>query len=101
MDKWRSAPGKVSIYSSTAPLPTVAAWSLKYWVNNRESMRTFSDNRILETILQDVYYAVRILRQNPLFVTTAVLTLALAIGGNTAMFTIIRSTQSSPVPRFR
>ncbi len=53
--------------------------------------------RFLETIWQDTLYALRAMRQNPAFAATAVLTLALAIGGNTAMFTVIRAVLLKPL----
>ena len=52
---------------------------------------------LLESVIQDLRYAIRTTRKNPIFVTTAVLTLALAIGGNTAMFTIIRAVLLNPL----
>src|SRR5580704_13407468 len=52
---------------------------------------------LLETLHHDLQYAMRTLRKNPLFSATAVLTLALAIGGNTAMFTIIRAVLLKPL----
>jgi putative ABC transport system permease protein len=57
----------------------------------KENIRAMWNTGILETVLQDLRYALRTMRGNPIFVTTAVLTLALAIGGNTAMFTVIRA----------
>lgn len=51
----------------------------------------------LETLWQDARYAFRTMRKKPLFVIAAVLTLALAIGGNTAMFTVIRAVLLKPL----
>jgi putative ABC transport system permease protein len=53
--------------------------------------------RFLEMIWQDTLYALRAMRQNPVFAATSVLTLALAIGGNTAMFTVIRAVLLKPL----
>jgi putative ABC transport system permease protein len=51
----------------------------------------------MEMIRQDALYALRAMRHNPAFAATAVLTLALAIGGNTAMFTVIRAVLLKPL----
>ncbi len=51
----------------------------------------------LETIWQDTLYALRTMRRRPAFSATAVLTLALAIGGNTAMFAVIRAVLLKPL----
>ena len=53
--------------------------------------------RFLEIIWQDTLFALRAMRKNPVFAATSVLTLALAIGGNTAMFTVIRAVLLKPL----
>jgi putative ABC transport system permease protein len=47
--------------------------------------------------MKDVAYALRILRKNPAFAATAILTLAIGIGGNAAIFTVVRSVLLKPL----
>src|SRR5262249_46056620 len=52
----------------------------------------------LNTLLQDIRYALRQLRLAPAFTATAILTLALGIGGNTAVFTLIHEVMLKSLP---
>lgn len=52
----------------------------------------------MKKVMQDLRYTVRRLRRAPGFALTAVLTLALAIGATTTMYTIVRSTLLAPLP---
>jgi hypothetical protein len=52
---------------------------------------------LLESIWQDTRFALRTMRKKPAFAAAAVLTLALAIGGNTAMCTVIRAVLLRPL----
>ena len=52
----------------------------------------------MQTLRQDVAYAIRQMRLSPVFTLTAMLTLALGIGATTAIFSLIHSIMIKSLP---
>lgn len=73
---------------------------LKFGSARRVREHVFESNRMsrLEDLYRDLRYALRSLQRTPGFFFTAVAVMALGIGANTALFTIVRSVLLDPLP---
>lgn len=89
-------------YVAQGMLPDEARLAARRKLGNltriREEVYTMNTVALWDTVIRSLRHMIRALRRNPTFAATTLLTLALAIGANTAVFSVVNSLLLKPLP---
>src|SRR5262245_49568808 len=82
--------------------PVEARWAARRKLGNvariREDVYEHNSVVVLDTLGKDIAYAARLLRRNPGFSVVAILSVALGVGANASVFTLLDQVMLRPLP---
>jgi predicted permease len=94
----RRAARRQGLPALTAFWIRATADSIAHGLAERRHHRPATGDALMLTLIQDVRFALRLMRRRPAFATATVLTLALGVGANVAIFSAVRIVLLSDLP---